>query len=195
MPNISTFIIYVLLTTLSPGPNNIMSMSNAIQVGLRRSLPFNVGVFVGFFFISAISCIFTAVLFDMIPTLKTYIAGLGAIYMMWLAWKVFNSKPGADERVQNHNTYKFTFGALMQFLNPKAILYGLTTVSTFIVPYYKSIYTQILFSIALAFIGFLGTFCWSLFGSVFQRTLSLNMKRFNMIMSLVLIYCAVSLLI
>jgi hypothetical protein len=42
------FLSYVLLTTFTPGPNNIMSMSMASRHGLRRSLPFTSGIFVGF---------------------------------------------------------------------------------------------------------------------------------------------------
>ncbi len=45
MPNFSAFLSYVIITTFTPGPNNIMSMSNASRYGFRKSLPFNVGVF------------------------------------------------------------------------------------------------------------------------------------------------------
>jgi threonine/homoserine/homoserine lactone efflux protein len=84
-------------------------------------------------------------------------------------------------------------GLLLQFVNPKVILYGITTVSTFIVPYYKSAFVLTGFSAILAFIGFVSTCCWALFGSMFQRFLIKNDKLVNTIMALLLVYCAVSL--
>ena len=48
MPNFTAFVSYVLITTFTPGPNNIMSMSNASRYGFKRSIMFNVGVFLAF---------------------------------------------------------------------------------------------------------------------------------------------------
>lgn len=48
MPNFAAFISYALITTFTPGPNNIMSMSNASRYGFKKSIMFNVGVFLVF---------------------------------------------------------------------------------------------------------------------------------------------------
>ena len=37
------FLTYAVITAATPGPNNIMSMSNAGRLGFRRALPFNLG--------------------------------------------------------------------------------------------------------------------------------------------------------
>jgi len=80
-------------------------------------------------------------------------------------------------------------------LNIKIILYGITAISSFIIPYYKSSISLILFSILLAFVGFLGTSCWAAFGAIFQKFISNYEKQFNIVMSLLLVYCAVSIFI
>ncbi|WP_312815044.1 hypothetical protein [Sedimentibacter sp.] len=41
MPNLSAFISYAFITSFTPGPNNIMSMTNATKYGFKKSLPFN----------------------------------------------------------------------------------------------------------------------------------------------------------
>ncbi len=82
----------------------------------------------------------------------------------------------------------------MQFVNLKVILYGITTISTFIIPYYKSVFILTIFSIILAFIGFVSTCCWSLFGSILQKFFENHSKVVNTVMALLLVYCAVSLL-
>ena len=117
---------------------------------------------------------------------------VGAIYILWLAWKTYKSKPpGECEDKRGTNT--FISGLILQFVNPKVILYGITTVSTFIAPYYKSVYVLTGFAAFLALVGFIATSCWSLFGAVFQKVLANNYKVINIFMSLLLLYCAVSL--
>lgn len=192
MPNFTAFLSYVLVTTFTPGPNNIMSMSNASRYGFKKSIFFNVGIFFGFFIIIALCSIFSVTLYSLMPSIKPIMTYIGAGYILWLAWKTYKSKPNnSNENVRHTNT--FFSGLLLQFVNPKVILYGITTVSTFIVPYYRSIFVLTGFSGFLAFLGFVATCCWSLFGSMFQRFLVKNDKTINIIMALLLVYCAVSL--
>lgn len=192
MPNFLAFLSYVLVTTFTPGPNNIMSMSNASRYGFRKSILFNVGIFFGFFIIIALCSIFSVTLYNLIPSIKPIMTYIGAVYILWLAWKTYKSKPHGEDKSEKH-TNTFMSGLLLQFVNPKVIIYGITTVSTFIVPYYRSVFILTSFSILLAFIGFVATCCWSLFGSIFQKFLVKKDKVINIIMALLLVYCAVSL--
>lgn len=192
MPNFTAFLSYVLVTTFTPGPNNIMSMSNASRYGFKKSLQFNVGIFFGFFIIIALCSLFSVTLYSLIPSIKPIMTCIGAIYILWLSWKTYKSKPSSEgENKKDTNT--FLSGLFLQFINPKVILYGITTVSTFIVPYYRSIIVLTTFSVTLAFVGFIATCCWSLFGSIFQIFLVNNNKVVNIVMALLLVYCAVSL--
>lgn len=192
MMNFTAFLSYVLVTTFTPGPNNLMSMSNASRYGSRKSIMFNVGIFFGFFIIMVLCSIFSVTLYSLIPSVKPVMTCIGAAYILWLSWKTYRSKPYSEGK-NKKNTNTFLSGLLLQFVNPKVILYGITTVSTFIVPYYNSKTALIAFSAILAFVGFTSTCCWSLFGSVFQKFFKNNDKIINSIMALLLIYCAVSL--
>lgn len=192
MLNIAAFSSYVLVTTFTPGPNNIMSMSNASRYGFKKSIKFNVGIFFGFFTIIALCSFFSIALYNLIPSIKPIMTSIGAVYIFWLAWKTLKSKPHSEDANQKR-TNTFLSGLLLQFVNPKVILYGVTTVSTFIVPYYKSVLVLTSFSVFLAFVGFVATCCWSLFGSLFQEYISRNYKIFNIVMALLLVYCGVSL--
>lgn len=192
MPNFAAFLSYIFVTSITPGPNNIMSMSNASRYGFKKSIFFNVGIFFGFFIIIALCTVFSVTLYNLIPSFKPIMTGIGSVYILFLAWKTYKSKPqndGSDKK----STNTFSSGLLLQFVNPKVILYGITTVSTFIVPYYRSVMILGGFSVLLAFIGFISTCCWSLFGSLFQVFLIKNDKLVNAVMALLLIYCAISL--
>lgn len=192
MPNLTAFLSYVLIANFAPGANTIISMSNAGQYGFKKSIMFNVGVFFGVFTIFVLSSIFSVILYDYIPSIKSIMAYVGAAYILWLAWQICKSNPQNDDRTQKR-TNTLLSGLLLQFVNPSVIIYSLATVSTFIMPYYKSTFTLLYFSLILAFIGFLGTCCWALFGSIFQKFLIKNYKIVNIVMALLLVYCSISL--
>jgi cysteine/O-acetylserine efflux protein len=190
MPNVFAFVSYVVVTTFTPGPNNIMSMSNASRNGYRRSMRFTLGVAAGFFLIVGLSIIFSIALYRVVPAIKPVMTVLGAAYILWLAWTTVTSSPH-DDRPAAGNT--FVSGMLLQFLNPKAILFGLTVASTFIVPYYRAWWILAAFSAALAVVALVSTNCWALFGSVFQRFTTRHHRAVGLVMGALLVYCAVSL--
>jgi len=191
MPNPFAFLSYVLLTSFTPGPNNIMAMSNASRHGFRRSLPFNAGVFAGFFAITVLACAFSLSLYAVLPGVKPVMTVIGAAYILWLAWKTATARPHDDAAGPGAGT--FVSGMLLQFVNPKALLYGLTVASTFLVPYYASPVVLGGFCLFLAGISFVSTSSWALFGSVFERFLAGNARIVGLVMAALLVYCAVSL--
>ena len=189
-----SFFLYVFVTSFTPGPNNIMAMVFANRFGLRNSIRFCLGVSAGFFVIMILSSYFNLLLHQFIPKIELIMTIIGIIYMLFLALKIMTSK----SENQNNNDGKqngFLIGMLLQFINPKGILYGVTVISTFILPYYTSHTSLIFFSIFLAFVGFLSTFCWSVFGSIFQSFLAKYRSQFNVIMALLLVYSAGSILV
>ena len=61
MINLYPFLAYVVVTTFTPGPNNIMAMSNAMHHGYRRTLGFLAGMTAGFFLVMLACGILNAV--------------------------------------------------------------------------------------------------------------------------------------
>ncbi len=191
MPNPLAFLAYILVTAYTPGPNNILSMSNASMYGFKKSFPFNVGILCGFFIVMTLCTLFSAALYAVIPKIKMAMLVLGAAYMLYLAWKIFKSSPHRQEDQKNRST--FLSGMLLQFVNPKIMVYGITSMSVYILPYYQDLSHLILFGLLLSLTGFSATLCWSAFGSVFSRLLKNHARIVNPIMAALLVYCAVSL--
>jgi cysteine/O-acetylserine efflux protein len=189
-----SFLIYVFVTSFTPGPNNIMAMLFANKFGLKRTIRFCLGVGAGFFVIMLLCSYFNVLLKNYIPKIEFFMTILGVIYMVYLAIKIVTSKENDEDNEKDKNN-TFLTGMLLQFVNPKGILYGITAVSTFILPYHTSNVSLMLFSLFLALIGFISTFCWSIFGSMFQKFLSKYRSQFNVIMALLLVYTAVSILV
>ena len=166
-------------------------MVNAKQYGFKNSFRFNLGIFTGFIILMIACSYFNLLLFNLMPKIEHFVGIFGAMYMLYLALKItFGTKIGTD--VDNKKTNTYLTGLTMQFFNPKVILYGITVIATFITPYYKSGFVLISFSLFLAFVGFLGTLCWAFFGALLQNFLTKYNKQFNIIMGLLLVYCAIS---
>jgi cysteine/O-acetylserine efflux protein len=193
MPVLS-FLLYVFVTSFTPGPNNIMAMLFANKYGLKKTLKFCVGVGAGFLIVMLLCSYLNLLLKNFIPKIEFFMTILGAGYMMYLAIKIIRSK-GDNENNNEDRNNSFFMGMILQFINPKGILYGITAIATFILPYHNSNFSLLMYSLFLALIGFMSTFCWSLFGSFFQKSLSKYRSQFNVVMALLLMYSAVSILI
>ena len=191
MFNWLSFLTYAFITAATPGPNNIMSMSNGGRLGFKGALPFNFGVFAGFSAVMLLCTAFCTTLTNLIPAVKTPMLIAGAAYMLHLAWGTFRSSGVIDE---DHSRSGFYAGMLLQFINPKIYIYGIMSMQAYILPFYAGEpLTLALFALLLAFIGFAFTLCWSAFGSAFRLLFSRHTKTVNTIMALLLVYCAASL--
>ncbi len=192
MMNISGFLTYVILTTFTPGPNNIMSLSNANRFGFRKTVKFIMGVAAGFAVIMALCGIFNLVLFNYIPHIKSFIGIAGGLYMVYLAFTLMLAKDKVNPELSGLNSNTFISGMILQFINPKVIIYGITAQSVFIIPYFKNEFYILLFSIFLALTGLISTAVWALCGSLMQKFITEYKPKFNTVMALLLLYCAFS---
>ena len=188
--NLAAFFIYVITTTFTPGPNNLMAMSNGLHTGFKRTLKFLSGVFLGFFVVMLICGFVNFVLMSLLPSIRLWLNLLGAGYMLYLAFNVMTSKPHEEELNEGLNTFKAGFS--MQFINPKGILYGITVFSNFIIPNYQSPFLILIFSLFLATVGLIATSSWAAFGVIFRTFFSKYARIINIAMGLLLIYSAVA---
>lgn len=191
MPNFPEFLTYILIMAITPGPNNIMSLGNAVRFGFRQSLPFNFGILLGFFLVMGLCTLFSTALYAFIPSIKPFMIVVGAIYMLHMAWKTWKS--GSEIEVKDSKSNGFVAGMLLQFVNPKIMIYGVTAMSSFILPHYREIPILIGFAGLLTIVGFLCTVLWSAFGALFTKLYGKYAKIINPILALLLVYCAVAL--
>lgn len=190
MFNWFSFLTYAVVTAATPGPNNMMSMSNAGRKGFKRALPFNLGIWVGFSVVMVVCTLFCSALSAIIPRIKAPMLTLGALYMLYLAWGTVKSGSIEDD----HSAGGFASGLFLQFVNPKIYIYCIMSMEAYILPYYAGNWAALFgFAMLLAFIGFAFTICWSAFGSVFRLMFSKYSKQVNAVMALLLVWCAVSL--
>lgn len=188
---VSDFLMYCFITAYTPGANNLLSMSNAARLGFRKSVSFNFGITMGFLIVMTVCTLFSSTLYSALPKVKFYMQLLGAAYMLYLAWKVW--KTSSDLEVESRKEASFLSGMVLQFMNPKIYIYAITAMSLYILPLYHSVVALIVFVLILTIIGASGSYVWALFGSAFCRFFTKHTKGVNLVMALLLVYCAVSL--
>ncbi|MGI6075901.1 MAG: LysE family transporter [Pyramidobacter sp.] len=186
-----SFFSYVAVATFTPGPNNLSSMSHAIRYGLAQTLHYRLGILCGFFTVQLLAALSSAALLNFIPAARPYMLFLGAAYILWMAWKTLTSH--SDVQTSSATEATFTAGVLLQFVNVKVIIYALTVMSTFVLPYTRSVALLCAFAFGLAFTAFISVTLWAAFGALFSRILRRQERLLNVVMALLLVYCAVSL--
>ena len=129
--NIAEFSALLLLcsaASFTPGPNTTLSTALAANFGLRRSLRFVVAVPVGWGALFSLCAAGVGSLVVAVPVLRYGIQVLGVGYLLWLAFKLAQSRQLAQADASRLNI-TFWQGVMMQFLNIKAWMLALTVVA------------------------------------------------------------------
>ncbi|ASK63939.1 lysine transporter LysE [Virgibacillus phasianinus] len=188
--NIVAFLSYVIITSITPGPSNILMMNEARRFSFMGSWRFSSGILTGFAVLGILSGVLTTGLYNWIPVLEPYFKIIGAAYLLYLAWQVGMPKDTTDNSSGVQSS--FLSGFIIQIINVKSILFFLTVMSAFILPFNHSINSIVLCLIVTILLGWSALLLWSGFGSIFKRLFAKHDKLFRVIMSLLLIYSAVS---
>lgn len=189
--NYAAFFSYTLLQILTPGPNNIMAMNNGIRYGVLRSIGFDFGVLAGQTTNVLVACLFSSFLYRLVPQVKPLVTILGAAYILYLAWKIWSSKP--RDRSAGSSIRSFFPALAIQFINPKGVLMALTVASVYITPNFSGLAPILGFSLLIGVMCFASTLIWGGFGALFQSFYERHFRATNVLMALLLLYCATSL--
>ena len=183
-------LIYVFVTTFTPGPNNILAMSHGLQFGYRRTLGFIFGVFAGMAVILLICGLLNVILVGLLPQIQYWLNLAGVVYLVYLGIHTIMSKPTGNGEMKG-GTNTFGTAVALQFLNLKLILYGITVYSMYITQMSIQPYVIALSAVLMAGVGFVASSCWALGGSVFRVYWQKHFRLFNWLMGGSLIYLAV----
>ena len=189
----TAFLSYVCLNCITPGPNNMVSMSGAAQRGFKHSLRYISGAFIGFFTVSLLAGGFTALLYGVLPAVEPWLLVLGAAYILYLAWQVWRSKP--DGNGGGGKQRGLISGVTMQFVNVKGILFAVTAMGSYVLPHYRGAAPVVLASLLMAAACFVCCSVWALGGAALVGLYKKRAKTVNAVMALALAWCAGDLLI
>ncbi len=185
--NFWSLVIFVFISAITPGPNNIMLLTSGLNFGWRRSLPHWWGIVIGMPILVVTIGLGFGVVFEQLTWLHTLIKTLGIIYLCFLSWKIANSSAQEQNRLGSPLT--FVQSLLFQWINPKAWVMGSSAIVAF------SSQTNIFWdTLLIAFVFFIFTFpsisIWLLGGQTLQALMKKPglIRWFNISMGLLLLF-------
>ena len=184
---------FVLVATFTPGPSNISSASMGVLHGYKKTLNYLVGLATGVFIMLLLSGLISTSLLSLFPAVESILRFAGAAYILYLAFGILKASYTFNETDQK--PMGFVQGLLLNLLNPKLVVYGLTLFSAFLAPITGNIALLILAVGLLSAVAFCATSTWALFGMVIKTHLHQPRVKamVNIILSLLLIYTAIKL--
>ena len=188
-PEILSLSLFMLVTSCSPGPNNIMASYSGFNFGLAKTVPHMCGVIFGFTTLVIIMNFGLINIFKKFSILQETLKYTGSIFLIYLAYKIAFSKTKSDETSKNPVKFIETF--FFQFLNPKAVIVAIIIVSTYVESGENFIkYSLWVITVAFIFACFSITF-WTLIGKFLKKfaTNEKFIKWFNYVMSILLLGC------
>jgi len=144
---------------------------------------------IGFLVIMLLCALFTYTLINVLPAVIPWLKFIGAAYIIWLAIKIARTHPANES--SNDALLGFWPSFWLQFANVKIILYGITALSTFILPNTREVIWVVAASFLLAFIGISGNLCWALAGHLFQSVFRRYGRTLNIVLAVLLLWIAI----
>jgi threonine/homoserine/homoserine lactone efflux protein len=180
--------LFTFATAFTPGPNNIMVTASGVNFGFARTIPHMAGITVGFMVLVTACAAGLGALFTAVPALQLALKIIGALYMLWLAWKVANARPSGDEPGDMARPLTFLQAAAFQWVNPKAVVIGLTAISLYVRPDHRVTDVLIVLSLFGLFTA-LTVITWTGFGVALRGVLRdpRRARVFNVVMALLLV--------
>ena len=188
------FLSFVLAACYTPGPNIIFAMNTARLFGFRKTIPLMTGMTVGLFVVMLLNAVGNIFIGALIPQILPWLRGIGAIYLLRLAWKIAFPKGSSRSKgnAEQEKVPRIRDGFTLQFVNPKVILFGFTAMSSFIAPWTDSKLIFLLCGLFLTLNCAVAFTLWSLFGDVQGRLFSKQGRVISLIMGALLAWCAFS---
>lgn len=188
---IPSFLIYCYVGAITPGPANLCSLSAALRYGSKAALRQWRGLFVGYTTVSLSCVVLTWLLGAALNEYVGLLSWVGAAYILWLAYHMLRS---AGLQIDDDPAAPtFRTGLLVQLTNVKVMIYCLTAMTGYVLPYTRSFWSLLAVGLFLPFTGPVCNLVWLFAGASLQKLFANHRKTVDVIMALSLAVCAVSL--
>lgn len=188
---LTNFLIYAVINAFTPGPGNILALNTVTNYGWKKGRRLFFGIFTGYYVVQIICAVFVFGVGAFLPKALNIMKYIGAAYILWLAIHIAISKP---ELHAEAGSASFMKGFLLQFVNVKIYMFGITALTGFITPYNKTLPVLLGFELLIATIGTIATLTWIGMGLLIQKIYLKHYRIINIILALTLAECIWSML-
>ncbi len=178
--------VFAFVSSITPGPNNLMLMASGANFGFRRSIPHMLGIGVGFVVMLLLVGAGLIQVFDTYPITHTILKTFSVIYLMYLAWKIANAAP-VDANADKGNPMTFLQAAAFQWVNPKGWTMALTAITAYTPE--RSFEAIVIVGLIFGLINLPAVSSWTVLGQQMARVLQspARLRAFNWLMAGLLI--------
>ncbi|HET7608757.1 MAG TPA: LysE family translocator [Gammaproteobacteria bacterium] len=184
---------FAFVSSITPGPNNLMLSASGVVFGFNRTLPHLLGVAVGFTLLLFVCASGVGALLLGLPAAALVLKVFGTAYLLYLAWSYRNAL-APEARSASARPMKFAEAVAFQFVNAKAWIMGLTAASVF-VPDYEPRYLAIAVMCGVfAIVNLPCIATWAALGATLKRCLTQDRWRkiFSGAIALLMVYSVIA---
>jgi threonine/homoserine/homoserine lactone efflux protein len=179
---------FVVVSTVTPGPNNLMVLVSGANWGLSRTLPHIAGIAFGFPVMIVAVGLGLGRAFESFPQLHEILKYVAFAYLLWLAWRIANAgKPEAEGG--RGRPLNFFEAAAFQWVNPKAWAIVFSGIALFTTGGSAQVFQTGLIAVLFGLVCLPNGVVWTLFGSAISGLLADDTwrRRFNIAMAILLV--------
>ncbi|WP_375698348.1 LysE family translocator [Pseudophaeobacter sp. TrK17] len=178
--------LFAFVSSITPGPNNLMLMASGANFGFRRTIPHMLGVALGFVFMVVLVGAGLVQVFDAFPISYTVLKVASVLYLLYLAWKIANAGP-AEASGSGGTPMTFLQAAAFQWVNPKAWAMALTAISVYTPD--QTLWAIFLVGAVFGAINLPSVGSWTILGQQMARFLTnpQRLTQFNWLMAVLLV--------
>jgi len=192
----TALIAFAFVSSITPGPNNLMLMASGANFGFRRTIPHIFGIGAGFMIMLLLIGMGLKQLFDTYPVSHQILQVFCLSYLIYLAYKIatatFPSEPQpllSKEPFIDTKSKPMTFiqAALFQWVNPKAWTMALTGLSVYSPT--NTLSSVLIVTLTFGAVNLPSVSVWTVLGQQMRRFLTNNrrLRIFNFAMASLLL--------
>ena len=178
--------LFAFVSSITPGPNNLMLMASGANFGFRRTIPHMLGIGLGFTVMVLMVGAGLIRVFDAWPVTYTVLKAASVVYLLWLAWKIANAAPAQNQAAVGE-PFSFLQAAAFQWVNPKAWAMALTAISAYTPD--RTLWAIGIVALVFGMINLPSVSTWTVLGQQMARLLTnpRRLQTFNWVMAMLLV--------
>ncbi|WP_309665792.1 LysE family translocator [Tabrizicola sp.] len=186
-------IAFAFVTSVTPGPNNMMLLASGVNFGFRRTVPHMLGISIGHSLMVFLVGLGLAGIMHAWPPAMVVLKVASVAYMLWLSWKIAHASAPGEGRA---GARPFSFGqaAAFQRVNPKAWAMALGAVAAYAPE--GALHQVALVAVVFAMVNLPSVAVWAYVGQQVRRWLNdpARLRAFNWTMAVLLVLSLVPVL-
>ncbi|WP_293765334.1 LysE family translocator [uncultured Aquitalea sp.] len=161
---------YLLVMSITPGPNNLVLATSSVNHGFSRTMPAMLGMALGLSLQVGILTVFLGSLVSLIAAVQVWLAVAGCLYLLWLSWGMARAGRAQDGD-SDSRPMGFAGGLVFNWLNPKVWLMGFNIAVVFLPAHMDPLKAGFLFALLTFVVGLPCIAVWAGSGVAIRRWL------------------------